>query len=276
MERLTHDPVLRYNCGFDVFGRVPSIATFSRFYEQLAESEVLGELFKKQVATAESMGLLDTSSIAIDASKVNANEKSVPRKNIKDDGQSANWGSKLDTNGNQITWFGYKLHIATEIKSELPVALSITPASINDGIMAESILKECSKNLNNKPQYYLMDAGYDQKAIYELIRKDYKAQAIIPLNHRGAKEPSEGLDWDATPICSAGYHMTYWGAATGLANSDALMLWVNVTALLVPPGAQIAIMGWLLKPEPDKIPDYLQYPIEALQTGSCYTTKEPA
>ncbi|MDD4171114.1 MAG: hypothetical protein PHQ94_02645 [Syntrophomonas sp.] len=98
MLRLTHDPVLRYNCGFDVFGRVPSIAIFSRFYEQLAESEVLGELFKKQVATAESMGLLDTSSIAIDASKVNANEKSVPPKNIKDDGQSANWGSKLDTN----------------------------------------------------------------------------------------------------------------------------------------------------------------------------------
>jgi hypothetical protein len=56
VERLTHDPVLRYNCGFDVFGKVPSIATFSRFYEQLTQSEVLGELFKKQVKTAESMG----------------------------------------------------------------------------------------------------------------------------------------------------------------------------------------------------------------------------
>jgi transposase len=215
-ERLTHDPVLRYNCGFDVFGKVPSIATFSRFYSQLTDSESLQELFKKQVQQAESMGLLDTSSIAIDASKVTAHEKSVPRKNIKDDGQSANWGSKLDTNGNQITWFGYKLHIATDVKSELPVALSITPASTNDGIMAEIVLKECSNNLNSKPQYYLMDAGYDQKSIYELIRKDYKAQAIIPLNHRGAKEPPEGLDWDATPICSAGYRMTYWGGSNGV------------------------------------------------------------
>ena len=216
VERLTHDPVLRYNCGFDVFGKVPSIATFSRFYEQLSQSEVLSELFNEQVKTAESMGLLDTSSIAIDASKVDANEKSVPRKNINDDGQSANWGSKLDTNGNQITWFGYKLHIATDVKSELPVALSITPASIHDGIVAESILEECNSNLNSKPQYYLMDAGYDQKSIYELIRKDYKAQAIIPLNHRGAKEPPEGLDWDATPICSAGYRMAYWGGSNGV------------------------------------------------------------
>jgi Transposase and inactivated derivatives len=216
VERLNHDPVFRYNCGFDVFGKVPSIATISRFYDQLTNSEVLQELFQQQVQQAEALGLLDTSSIAIDASKVDAAEKSVPRKNIKDDGQSANWGSKLDTHGNQITWFGYKLHIATDVKSELPIALIITPASINDGIMAESILKQCRINLTGKPQYYMMDAGYDHKAIYELICKDYHAQAIIPLNHRGAKEPKEGFDWDGTPICSAGYRMTYWGGSKGV------------------------------------------------------------
>jgi len=216
VERLNHDPVLRYDCGFDVFGKVPSISTFSRIYSQLTDSEALHELFKQQVKQAESMGLLDTSSIALDSSKVTAAEKSIPRKDIKDDGQSANWGSKLDTNGNQITWFGYKLHIATDIKSELPVALSVTPASTNDGKMAERILKQCSRNLIAKPRYYLMDAGYDHKAIYELIRKDYKAQAIIPLNHRGAKEPSAGFDWDGTPICSAGYRMVYWGGSQGV------------------------------------------------------------
>lgn len=216
VERLTQDPVLRYNCGFDVFGKVPSIATFSRFYDRLTDSEALHELFKQQVQQAETMGLLDTSSIAIDSSKVNAAEKSVPRKDIKDDVQSANWGSKLDTNGNQITWFGYKLHIAVDVKSQLPVALIITPASTNDGIMAESILKECRINLTGKPQYYLMDAGYDHKAIYDLICKDYYAQAIIPLNHRRAKEPKEGFDWDGTPICSAGYRMTYWGGSKGV------------------------------------------------------------
>lgn len=216
VERLNQDPVFRFDCGFEIFGKVPSIATFSRLYSQLAATEALHELFKQLVQQAENMELLDTSSIAIDASKINAKEKSMARKAIKDDGQSANWGSKLDTNGNQITWFGYKLHIATDVKSELPVALSVTPASINDGIMAESILKECSNNLKSKPEYYLMDAGYDHKALYELIRKDYKAQAIIPLNRRGAKEPKDGFDWNGTPICSAGYSMTYWGGSDGV------------------------------------------------------------
>ena len=61
----------------------------------------------------------------------------------------------------------------------------------------------------------------------------------------------------------------------GLTNSDALMLWANVTVLLALPGVRTATMGWLLKPEPDKIPDYLLCLIEELQTGNCYTTREP-
>lgn len=216
VERLNNDPMLRYVCGFEAFGKAPSIATISRFYSQVTETECLQKLFEQLIQQAEAMGLLDTDTIAVDASKVTAYEKSVPRKNINNDGESANWGSKLDTNGNQITWFGYKLHIAADVKSELPVALSITPASTNDGIMAESILKECSDNITGKPKYYLMDAGYDHKAVYELIRKKYRAQAIVPLNKRGAKEPKEGLDWDGTPICSAHYRMVYWGGSNGV------------------------------------------------------------
>ena len=107
--------------------------------------------------------------------------------------------ASLDTNGNQITWFGYKVHMAVDVKSELPLAIEVTSASVNDGKMAESILKHCQKNLTSKPQYYLMDAGYDHKAIYELVRNDYQAQAIIPLNHRRGKEPKVGLDFDGTP-----------------------------------------------------------------------------
>jgi hypothetical protein len=51
----------------------------------------------------------------------------------------------------------------------------------------------------------------------------------------------------------------------GLTNLGALMLWVNVTAPLGPPGARTAIMEWLLKPEPDKIPDYLLCLIEVFK-----------
>jgi len=40
VRRLKSDPVFRYNCGFNVFGSVPSEATFSRFFRTLAETDV--------------------------------------------------------------------------------------------------------------------------------------------------------------------------------------------------------------------------------------------
>lgn len=52
-----------------------------------------------------------------------------------------------------------------------------------------------------------MDAGYIHREIYSLIRDKYRAQAIIALNKRGAQQPQAGLDWDGTPMCSAGYRI---------------------------------------------------------------------
>lgn len=211
--RLTYDPYLRYICGFDPFGKVPSISTFSRFYAVIAEFNFLEELFNSLVKKADQMGLLDTSSVAIDSTKVDAYEKAVPKKHINQDGSRPDWGIKKDTNGNPVKWFGYKVHAAFETGMELPLAIHITPASTHDSEVVDILLEKCYENVINKPYYYIMDAAYDQKEIYQLVQEKYHAQAIIPLNHRNSKQPKAGFDWDGTPICSAGYRMVYWGAS---------------------------------------------------------------
>jgi len=215
-ERLTHDPHLRYVCGFEPFGTAPSKSCFSRFYAKLTESGGLEELFSSLVKQAEEMGLLDLTAVAIDATKVDAYEKSVPRKNIVQDGKSADWGIKSDTNGNPIKWFGYKLHIGTDVKSGLPIAIKVTPANCSDSSVALDLVDQCCLNTHTPIEYFLMDAGYDHNAIYSLIRDKYHAQAIIALNKRGAKQPQAGFDWDGTPICSAGFRMVYWGSCKGV------------------------------------------------------------
>lgn len=211
VRRLKSDPVFRYNCGFDVLGSVPSEATISRFLKLLTETGILKELHCALVKKAEKLGIIDTNSVAIDSSKVEAYEKSKPRKYLSLDGSSADWGVKQNTDGNKIAWFGYKLHIATDTKSELPIALEVTPASVHDSNMALSIIKQVKENVKTSPRYYLMDSGYDSMDIYTSVKYDHKAQAIIPLNLRGAKEPKAGFDFDGTPICSAGNRMVYWG-----------------------------------------------------------------
>jgi len=213
--RLTYDPVLRFDCGFELFGRAPCVATFSRFYVKLAQSGALELLFKVLVEKAEEMGLIDTSAVAIDSTKVEAYEKSVPKKNIDQDGKKADWGIKTDTNGNPVKWYGYKLHAACDVRSGLPLAIHISPASTHDREAIDNLLEDLNQNIKNKPSYYVMDAAYDAKEVYDLVCREYKAQAIIPLNRRNAKQPEAGFDWDGTPVCSAGYRMVYWGSSNG-------------------------------------------------------------
>jgi len=88
-------------------------------------------------------------------------------------------------------------------------ACNSTPAHVNDGEMAPSLMKRVASI--NQTQYFVLDSGYDQMKVYEAAR-NVKAQAIIPLNLRGEEEPPAGITTNGTPCCSIRYAMTYWGA----------------------------------------------------------------
>ena len=206
VERLKTDLLFRYDCGFSTDQSVPSSATYSRFLQKIADTEGLEKLFSALVDTACTDQLIAGEVVAIDASAIDAYEKPVPRKQLKDDGHHATWGAKLDTHGNQHTWFGYKLHLAVDTASELPIAIKVTPANRNDATQAIPLMEA----IKNQPKYYCMDMGYDTKDIYQAARS-FKSQAIIPLNRRGEKIPPEGMDENRTPVCSMGYSMVYWG-----------------------------------------------------------------
>lgn len=215
--RLKTDLFFRYQCGFTIAGRVPSEATFSRFTDQLIANEIAQKLFNQLVEQAMELNLIEGKNIAIDSSKYESYDASVPSSRIDKNGENPDWGSKRDTDGNQIRWFGWKLHIAVDCKSGLPLALTVTPASTADSVMAIPLIEKIKTDLKEqiKADFFIMDAGYDSKEIYEKVHHEYKSQAIIPLNHRGAYAPPEGLNNQGTPVCSMGYDMTYWGHEKG-------------------------------------------------------------
>ena len=206
VERMKSDLLFCYDCGFSMTQSVPSSATFSRFFQKITDTEGLQELFSSLVDTACADDLIAGEVVAIDASAIDAYEKPVPKKDLKDDGNHATWGSKLDTHGNQHTWFGYKLHLAVDTASELPIAIKVTPANRNNSTQAIPLMDA----IKSQPKYYCMDMGYDTKDIYQAAR-NYRSQAIIPLNRRKEKLPPEGMDENRTPTCSMGYPMVYWG-----------------------------------------------------------------
>ncbi len=216
VRRLKYDPVFRFACGFDVIGPVPSEAAFSRFNDEVTKMKGLEPVFQSLVSLAETMELIDGSAVSIDATKLDAYEKSKPQKYVSPDGQNADWGVKRNTDGNKTKWFGYKLHQSVDAKSGLPLAITITSASVHDTQPVVELMNKTRANLAGNPSYWVMDAAYDSLNIYETVMNDFHAQAIIALNHRGAKQPKAGYDFDGTPVCSAGFKMTYWGHHHGI------------------------------------------------------------
>ena len=213
VRKLKENPVFRYNCGFDVLGNVPSESTFSRFLNKLSNSEELSTLFKDIVLQAKALGIIDGSNVSIDSTKLSSYEASVPKSKIACDGTNPNWGMKRDTNGNNIRWFGWKLHVLCDSKSELPLEVLVTPANVYDGTQALPLIEKFKKSYPDtfKPKYYTMDSGYDFESNYRSIIEDHKANPIIAYNPRGSKTAPDGMNDQFQPICSAGFPMTYYG-----------------------------------------------------------------
>lgn len=213
VQKLKENPVLRYNCGFDVLGRVPSTSTFSRFMSKLSLSDELSFLFKDIVLQAKELGVIDGSNVSIDSTKLSSYEAAIPKSKIVDDGTNPNWGMKRDTNGNNIRWFGWKLHVLCDSQSELPMEVLVTPANVYDGTQAMPLIEAFKKSYAStfQPKYYTMDSGYDFESNYLGIIRNHKASPIIAYNPRGSKAPPEGMDDHFKPVCSAGYPLTYYG-----------------------------------------------------------------
>lgn len=208
--RLDKDLRFRYQCGLSIDRPAPSISTLSRVFAALTKKKLAEKIFLDLVQLAQEEGIIDGSHQAIDSAAIDADEKKQPKKRSEQTG-NANWGAKYDSFGNKITWFGYKMHLSVDTASELPMAIKVTPAHVNDGEVAPELIEQVAERTKSKIEFLIMDGGYDQLKNYESA-KNIGAQAIIPLNLRNEKEPPEGISSNGTPRCSMGYEMTYWGA----------------------------------------------------------------
>lgn len=211
-DRLKNDPVFRYTCGFNVLENTPSTSTFSRFLNKIANCICLEEDFKQLVIKAKKVGIIDGTDVAIDSTCIHAYEKAKPKSKLTKDEKLSDWGVKKGSDGKIIHWFGYKLHIVSDCKSELPLSILMTPASYSDLNMAIEPIKKFNLMYTVfSTNQYIMDSGYDSKENYDYITNQCNANPIIAYNKRGEKLPPLGLNENFQPICSNGYPLTYWG-----------------------------------------------------------------
>lgn len=175
VEFLKRDSFWLRKCGFQ---SAPSHNSFSDFVDRVGvdATEQLFYYLVGRIRELKSVGEL----VAVDSTPLKGYAHFWKNRVCSD--RDAKWGYSPTTE-----WvFGYKVHMAIDADSELPLAFTVTPANIYDSKEYPKILEALTKE-GISPKAVLADAGYDSKENYHLALK-CGAVPIIAINKRNLKK----------------------------------------------------------------------------------------
>ncbi len=217
---------LRYNarlcllCGFN-FLKTPSNGTFTNFRDRLGE-DIFYEVLHRLIAQATTLKVIIGGDTAIDSTHLWACSSKFGKKACSCKGKchcprdysdhDAQWGAK----SKDYFFFGYKVHLIVDAKSQLPLDVRVTPANEGDSPQAKPLLKGAKEW---HPQVRIdsssMDSAYDSYENYRFAIEEIGATPIIALNRRnGADALTLGslyLSPEGKYTCLAGFQVVYWG-----------------------------------------------------------------
>lgn len=193
---LKDNPYLAQACGFVNPWLVPSEATYSRFVDKLVSHQVLVDDCLASVVNA----IKETSpsfgeTVAVDATDVKAWSNGM-KKTDKD----ARTGAKHKAS-RRYWWFGYKLHLAVDADTDLPIWAVVTPANAYDGHHLPTVLNAAKERFPwFKPTYVLADKGYDSAEGFRYVAEELGATPVIDVRSFGSKKGSDDRPCEAEPV----------------------------------------------------------------------------
>lgn len=194
-------------CGYKLKDKTPDHSYFGGLRKRIGLDE-LSKLFNRVIEILKSKGLVGNAFHFIDASsllsKINVweardkaiadrtneeiddetGERKLNNKNISK--YSSDKDAKFGCKGKSKFWIGYKRHNVVDMKQGLIIKVGITDAAKPDfkGFLDEDLCPDCGM--------VFMDKGYDYDDVYEELKKNNCANAIIKKNNR--KDKNKYLD----------------------------------------------------------------------------------
>lgn len=219
---LENNQLIAHYCGFDITKPLPSYWTYARFLKQL-DNELLKQVMKRQVVHLAKLGIVDTSFLGQDATPVMANTAQNNPKSFRKDKFSkenqprsdrdcrlgVHTASNQHSNKNYKFFWGYKNHVLCDTITGLPLFETTTPANVPDHEVAVDMLRSTNAFLSIRECYFIGDAAFDVKAIYNTIRDEFDGECFIPINPRNTKNPKKPPA--GAPLCEAGLAMNHDG-----------------------------------------------------------------
>jgi len=195
---LESNPLLAAAIGIDSPEKVRSKFAICRFRRKLAG-------FRDAVAdvlTASVDRLRDTlpgfgETVAVDATDIKAWANSFHQDTDPDAGVGAKGKGMQKT----YFWYGYKVHLAVDADSELPIWFDVTPANRYDGHLLAPVLSDIKARFDwFSPSFVTADKGYDAGYNFDYVGRDLGAVPVIDVRANSRPRKREGRECEAEPV----------------------------------------------------------------------------
>lgn len=158
----------------------PSI--LSRFRKRLGP-EAFQQVMVHCVKQLDQRNVLDTGTVALDATFIEAYSRRDPKDNRH--GLSDVEAGLRKQGGNVM--LGYGVHLAVDTKSEMPLAVVVESANVNEKKAAPMLLKRTVKRRRkHRVRHVVADSQYSSQAVREEVKR-LDAKPVIPYPKNQAK-----------------------------------------------------------------------------------------
>ncbi|MGR3309196.1 MAG: transposase [Candidatus Brocadiales bacterium] len=226
IEYLDSRPPLTHMCGFNP-GSLPDESQFYRFIKGIPNSvfeKIHTEVNRKLIKE----GVISMNTFVIDSKPVMAatrennlknpnrntrNKEKTPKRNPA---AALGYYSYQEVNGkkdNYLFFWGYRTHVIVS-KEGVPLIEKTLPNNRTDAKVAMQLIKKLKRIFKFKDgAFFIADAAYDERDIYNLIVNNMKGKPFIPINPRN-QQPEKTFGSHGCPLCSAKLEMKSWGIFT--------------------------------------------------------------
>ena len=188
--RLWKDDNLRELCDIEAEQNPYHPSQLSRFKKRVGTkrlqrimNKLLKELFKS--------GLISGETVVLDATFVKAYSRRGPHENSRGKSDPE---ARVGRNGKTYE-LGYKLHIATDAKSELPIAVIAAPANENEKKHAPALFRKAWKVTEHRMKTLVADSQYSSRKLREQLSAN-GVKAVIPYPPNQSREEADVLRVD--------------------------------------------------------------------------------
>jgi len=179
--RLWKDDNLRQICDIEADQRPYHPSQLSRFKKRVGPRR-LQTIMNKLLRELSLGGLISGETVVSDATFIKAYSRRDPHDNSRGKSDPE---ARVGRNGKTYD-LGYKLHIATDAESELPLAIVAAPANENEKKHAPALFRKAWKATEHRVKTFIADSQYSSRKLRQQLRT-YGVKAVIPYpaNQKG-------------------------------------------------------------------------------------------